>query len=363
MYYEKYEIEIESTYTERNLLAKIKNKMRSVQIIIMRNKKIFAPAGEFEVDLSTFNEMIADDFADKLAIKLRTELSLASVQKLPPSIKVDDLIAGECEVPAKVLKFVKTIICGAMVENETDSNCTTKVNSICEDMLYATRHGTVKTSKHMCLGILLKSITSSRKVIDILNKFGHCCSYNIIEALETEAAYSASSRGTLCLGGVRKGMMFFTSLAFDNFDRYVETSNGKNTLHDTVGILMQNILSCEDLNFDFEDSFDAAVDYDAGCESNDFDISEQQARKRMRRTYHEVVALLCKYTKTPKCFEKLLPLNDEKRSVIVPDEKFILQLNILWVLSHICSIKNSSLWTGFNSKVVVDNSPQQKLFY
>jgi len=31
-----------------------------------------------------------------------------------------------------------------------------------------------------------------------------------------------------------------TGVAFDNFDRFVETSSGKDTLHDTVGIIYQN---------------------------------------------------------------------------------------------------------------------------
>ena len=30
------------------------------------------------------------------------------------------------------------------------------------------------------------------------------------------------------------------SLSFDNYDRYVETLTGKDTLHDTVGIAYQN---------------------------------------------------------------------------------------------------------------------------
>ena len=32
-----------------------------------------------------------------------------------------------------------------------------------------------------------------------------------------------------------------TGVAFDNFDRYVETLSGKNTLHDTVGIVYQDV--------------------------------------------------------------------------------------------------------------------------
>lgn len=39
-------------------------------------------------------------------------------------------------------------------------------------------------------------------------------------------------------------------LAFDNYDRYVETFSGKNTLHDTVGIAYQLRNDAEDGNED-----------------------------------------------------------------------------------------------------------------
>lgn len=35
---------------------------------------------------------------------------------------------------------------------------------------------------------------------------------------------------------------------WDNYDRFVETSSGKNTLHDTVGIIYQNVPTLEQLN-------------------------------------------------------------------------------------------------------------------
>lgn len=37
-----------------------------------------------------------------------------------------------------------------------------------------------------------------------------------------------------------------TGVVFDNFDRFVETHNGKDTLHDTVGIIFQDIVQNPD---------------------------------------------------------------------------------------------------------------------
>ena len=41
-----------------------------------------------------------------------------------------------------------------------------------------------------------------------------------------------------------------TGIAFDNFDRIVETLSGKDTLHDTVGITYQRIQSVEERQLD-----------------------------------------------------------------------------------------------------------------
>lgn len=372
LFFKKYSAEIDCEYSERNLLSKLKKKITSIQIIVVKKRKIVAPRGEFEVDLSTLHEMIEKEFAEDFALKIRDELRFAPATELPDKFGVEDLIAGECEVPETVSTFIRNVICGATVDPEKSQNCSRKVNSICQDLLYATRNGRVKPSKHICLGLLLKSITSSRKVVDIVNKFGHCCSYNVIEGLETESTFSASRSATLCPEGVQKGMKYFTSVAFDNFDRYVETTNGKDTLHDTVGILIQNIVPSVTLDFDNSDRInDDNLDLDISSDSRDFDdfygdndrANERTRRKRMRRTFHEVAEPLEKYLKPTKCFERLLPLNDPKRLVTVPDKTFIDRLDFLWVLSHHCKVENSSLWAGFNSKVLKDDSPQQKIFY
>jgi hypothetical protein len=60
----------------------------------------------------------------------------------------------------------------------------------------------IKTSKHINLGLAMKS--NSRKMINILNKYGHCCSYTTLEELETEATFAATSRLNICPEGKNK---------------------------------------------------------------------------------------------------------------------------------------------------------------
>lgn len=80
-------------------------------------------------------------------------------------------------------------------------------------------------------------MTSSRKVIDLLNKYGQCIRYNTVEELETEATFSSLNKSVICREDVELSSYYCTGVAFDNYDRFVETCSGKDTLHDTVGTI------------------------------------------------------------------------------------------------------------------------------
>ncbi|CAH2089017.1 unnamed protein product [Euphydryas editha] len=80
----------------------------------------------------------------------------------------------------------------------------------------------------------LKSLTSSHNIIDIIHRYGHCISYPGIEELETETTYYAMRKSTVCPEVIKINPNLCTGVAYDNFDRFVETKYGKDTLHDTV---------------------------------------------------------------------------------------------------------------------------------
>ncbi|GFW97903.1 uncharacterized protein TNCV_1426661 [Trichonephila clavipes] len=99
----------------------------------------------------------------------------------------------------------------------------------------------MEKSKHIMLEMSLKSLTSSRKIIDIIHRYGNCISYPGIEELETEAIYTSVQNSSICPETIVKSPLLCTGVAFDNFDRFVETKSGKDTLHDTVGIIYKNV--------------------------------------------------------------------------------------------------------------------------
>ena len=85
----------------------------------------------------------------------------------------------------------------------------------------------------------MKSLTGSRKVIEVLNRLGHSISYSAVEEIETELTFEGTKENRLIPQQMTMDSEAGVGLAFDNFDRFVETLSGKDTLHDTVGIAYQ----------------------------------------------------------------------------------------------------------------------------
>lgn len=265
---------------------------------------------------------------------------------LPNNLTAQDLIKGECKIPDSLTHFLRSLICGNNPRTLKSCNCSRKVDSIAQDLIYAVNSGKIKTSKHITLGMTLKSITSSRKVIDIINKYGHCCSYNTIEELETEATFTSCEKSMICPEDIRLSPDHCTGVAFDNYDRFVETCSGKDTLHDTVGIIYQNVVN--------NDSENVLI-----CQ---FPIVREPPLKR-RRTFDAISPELINYAKKPKMIEKLLPIDSELRKINSNSHTFYEKLDILWVLSHYLKIPKTPMWVEFNSKLVSDNSIKQKVSY
>ena len=73
----------------------------------------------------------------------------------------------------------------------------------------------------------------------ILNRYGHTIGYNLAEEIETELTYTAHNNNSFIPSGINPTFGLCTNVAFDNFDRFVDTTSGKDTLHNTVGIIYQ----------------------------------------------------------------------------------------------------------------------------
>ncbi|GFX48533.1 hypothetical protein TNCV_584321 [Trichonephila clavipes] len=140
-------------------------------------------------DLKTLEE---NDLIDKVALILRSTILKMDKTTLPAVMK--DLINGEYTIPEKLDRFYKALTGGKNIRRRDVVNCHRLSNSLASDAIFCVSNGTVKPSKHITLDMIVKSLTSSRKMINISNRLGHCCNYNTLEELETEATISSVNR-------------------------------------------------------------------------------------------------------------------------------------------------------------------------
>lgn len=361
---EEHSHEYEAEYTAHQLQKKIeKNYGKNLRIVNMHNRIVIMPK-DSTIPHLIFQQLEESEQIQKVALLLRKTVLKITKKPFSSDISVQDLIAGECSIPDNLKDFCYSLFGGTNRRRHKSTACQRIVKSVAEDIIYNVSNGSIKTSKHVTLGLSLKSLTSSRKIIDIINRYGHCCSYHTIEELETEATFSSSNSSTLCPPGIIHSPNLHTGVAFDNFDRYVETVNGKDTLHDTVGIIYQDVMS--ETNEEEECAEESEREPEVQPEQIPTNTTEtvNRPRRRRRRTFDAIAPELTPYLKKPKMMDLLLPNEDCRQlSATELDITIIRNIDLIWMLSHAFKVPNLPMWAGFNSQIIDDQSLPQKICY
>ena len=76
-----------------------------------------------------------------------------------------------------------------------------------------------------------------------MNILGQCISYHIIEEIETEAMFESLKNNLFTSSGTRLDPQCSKGVTWDNFECFVETIRGKDTLHDTAGIAYPTVIT------------------------------------------------------------------------------------------------------------------------
>ena len=63
-----------------------------------------------------------------------------------------------------------------------------QILSIAQDIIYCNTKGRVKLAKHTSLAMCVHHLTSSKRLIELLNRMGHCVSYDEMRAVNTSNA-------------------------------------------------------------------------------------------------------------------------------------------------------------------------------
>lgn len=236
----------------------------------------------------------------------------------------------------------------------------TKIEAICNTIIFSTTNGTVKPATCMQLGLVTKNMTGSRKMLEVLNRQGFSISYTVAEELETELAYSCSRENSILpYGLIPKTPQLRTHVPFDNYDQFVETATGKDTLHDTVGIVYQNVeaeaeTEVSDPSFTQEDY---TFEIDEECSS-----STNPTRLRRRKYLSSFNSTIQPYSRSIRTLQLGQPFMANE----IPNPKNLsiaFDLNNIWMLNHVYNTKGAKRWYGWNADRHNDENPLQKIGY
>lgn len=146
--------------------------------------------------------------------------------------------------------------------------------------------------------------------------------------------------------------MLSSGVAWDNFDRIVETSSGKNTLHDTVGIIYQSNPTQEEID-KIARNDDSLTEPVQGTSINIRNLSG-----RRKRSFEPEIFKNLPYAKQrrPEFWRSSGQSTDEPENLI----RFH-RIYFAWVVSHKLRIQNTLMWVGYNAKILRDDSTIQKV--
>ena len=82
--------------------------------------------------------------------------------------------------PKQLKTFLSMIVNGSEDTNDKENH---QILSIAQDIIHVTSTGRKKMPRHIALGAALQNMTGSKRIVQMLNKFGHCTSYETIERI------------------------------------------------------------------------------------------------------------------------------------------------------------------------------------
>ena len=165
----------------------------------------------------------------------------------PPTAEDFNVTEAQAVVPLELYNLISWII-GATEEPTLEhfvkiaDDLHLKVLSVCQDIVYLASKGRKQTPKSLSLGLTVRHLTGSSRIVTLLNKLGHCAARDTVLSLDTSLAQLTLMEGR---NKVPKGFSKRTptTLVWDNIDFGEETLSGRGTTHHTNGIMLQSFAS------------------------------------------------------------------------------------------------------------------------
>ena len=90
---------------------------------------------------------------------------------IPENLTIDSVLHGTTNVPPKLTQFFQYLICGPDSRRSKSDTKQCRIQLISQNVIFAASPGHKLLSEHLNLGVALKSLTGSRKVVEILNRY------------------------------------------------------------------------------------------------------------------------------------------------------------------------------------------------
>lgn len=338
----------DTSYTANKLCDRLINDFGCLLKICKRSNK---------EGIVLYNHLISPDIAlkradfDEKSLKetafyIRKQILSSETADLPVPITVEAIKVGQANKPNSLTDFFNVLYTGTNKEPKSEQTGRL-IDSVTDDVVYAVSHGRTKPGKHLSLALAMKSITGSRRVIEILNRFGHCTGYHVAETIETQLATEIAAHNKATPDGMVNAAELCTSLAWDNYDENTETLSGKGTLHDTVGICYQNI---------------PAVVNEQPSETTDNDITDVPTERRpdiSARSFKMDVAQLEPYRKKPRRSNFAYTT----KHLIDPPHLLLIQHRDIFWMMNVATSPEVPMWVGWNASLTPDPLPKQHIGY
>ena len=356
-----------------NLLSKIKAHYGSKLQVHQESKK-----------QGTYLSLAKDEMNKEIknvALFLREKILQLKENKVPNPITVEAICDGQCpDIPGELLDFYRIMYTGS--KEEGSQRVERYIESSAEDDIFKATRGSVKPSKHMLLGMGLKSTTGSRKVVETVNHFGQCIGYHTAEEYETQIATTIIEKNRVLPDGLEASAGLSTNTAWDNYD--------ESMYHDTQGICIQNevpitssaiattttsttsstsITSSSAVTTTTATSNSAPIIADATPLGNNklttttttttMDTSSTSTNRRNKRSLEVSNPELEPVRKKPKISHFSFDVKTMDKPI---NYQTCVARDVAWTIS--CKTnKQTPMWSGWNSTITKDDLPAQKIGY
>ena len=119
---------------------------------------------EESLKLADLQKSKLDQRIKEVAFTLKTIIKNATRANLPSSgIMFDDIIGGEVQIPEQLTQFFTYLVGPDHRSHESASKI--RVESLAADTVFSVTNGRKKPSKHLKLGLAVKSMAKSKKLI------------------------------------------------------------------------------------------------------------------------------------------------------------------------------------------------------